>query len=926
MQFFNGHGSYSGLVNRAMLAIVILVSSLALACRSETEPPPDVAVPTTTVTESGAAETALVSALQPTEAASETVTTPSATTVSHGFSPTPDSRAAVVPGMTLSHPVLPTPTPLYLSAWKAIAEANQLEETKPTLADTLVALPWVEDGVDDGEMAALGELVRVELMHGQESRAAMADRDWVVDGVGESELSLIAGILELGAYEDIGGEHLLALPFLDSIEEADVETVAEFNALAESSSVLFSSVLAKPWVSNGFDESEKEVLGMLRSLALTEPEAAFRLADIPFLNDAGPVDVRAIGLLAGLAETGSELFDALLAKLWVQDGLEADEVTVLEILETVASRDEGTELQLIALPFLDELDSSDIDTIHRLDLLARGERTRPLYGALLQRWWIGDGMEEDEVALVDTLEILATTTNGTELVVIDMPFLETFESSDLVTAGELARLSTGEQSLLATLIEKPWVTDGLSEFEVIVTGLLRELSEYDLSRGHGIATMPFLDTFEQEDLDTATILVSLGLGEQDGTSSLPFIWTAWIVDGLDPLETEVVERLLAMEEQVEEAGAMVAVMPFLSTIEEADLNTVAVLESLSQAEHSQDLLFALVGEPWLADGLNQLESIAVEELASLAGTGKMAEAWIAGMTGVSGGDASQEKVTFRRYDASRNGEIEYGEVLNAVESYLNGSLDDNGLATVVALFGFHQKLAPPPTITELMEAAYWYQNGLNYDDIYGVELRAASVLTRVDRHYPEMVDRLSRWGWPFDGQITGDEAGMLEYIVPREEKYSGLRQVLIDLPWVADGADAPEIDALGGLHGIAWFFGDEFAREMATAPWFTDGITLEEGQLGLTTLSHFTHSVSEGQLNRETFLKLSGLLGDYPENTHFKLLRILHSVMNIWPSGFRKLVNEALGSRMAWSRRKGCTSSPRWGSLPRTSGSLSLPR
>ena len=319
-------------------------------------------------------------------------------------SPTaPDSRTVVSPGTGLASPTASTPSPPYLHAWKSISEAGLLEETKPKLADTLFGLPWLKDGLDDGELTALRELVRLELKHGAESRPALAGRDWVADGVGELEIKLMSGLLELGAHEFLEIEQVLSLSFLDSVEPADAETLLELLALADSSPQLYPTLLAKPWVGDGLDDPEKEVLITLRNMSVTDLESALQLADIPFLNDFEPTDALATSLLAGLAGSEEALYSALLGKLWVQDGLEDTEATVIETLEFVASRENGTELQLITLPFLDQIEASDIDTIHMLDFLAGEERTRPLYDALLQKWWIEDGLQGDEVALVSTL-------------------------------------------------------------------------------------------------------------------------------------------------------------------------------------------------------------------------------------------------------------------------------------------------------------------------------------------------------------------------------------------------------------------------------------------------------------------------------------------------------------------------------------------
>ena len=121
------------------------------------------------------------------------------------------------------------------------------------------------------------------------------------------------------------------LSSLQAAEEGSADDGADFVQLSRS-------VLDLPWVADGETADEKIALGFLAELAEFNPEAADRVATMPFLQTFGPADIEALWSLTYLAEYDYEegttaLIDVLDNPHLADDGgiddQEAKVVTVL---------------------------------------------------------------------------------------------------------------------------------------------------------------------------------------------------------------------------------------------------------------------------------------------------------------------------------------------------------------------------------------------------------------------------------------------------------------------------------------------------------------------------------------------------------------------------------------------------------------------
>ena len=303
----------------------------------------------------------------------------------------------------------------------------------PELFGAVVAKPWVEDGLDEHEVEALDAL------------AGLAG------SAGEAALRVID------------------MPFLDTVEAADADALAVLAGGAALRPDLLRAVMAKPWIEDGLDEHEIEALDTLARLARGTEEAALRIIDMPFLSTVEAADARALAVLVGWAGFREEVFQALMEKPWVEDGLDEHELELLDNLAGLsydpdkavylAGGPGEAALPIIDSPFLDTVEAADVNVVAVLVHLS--VRRPELFRAVIEKRWVDEGFEEHGVK---ALRALADVWNESRaLQIIDIPLLETAKAADAVAV--LARWSNRQPQLFRSVVKKPWVEDGIDEHE-----------------------------------------------------------------------------------------------------------------------------------------------------------------------------------------------------------------------------------------------------------------------------------------------------------------------------------------------------------------------------------------------------------------------------------------------------------------------------
>ena len=573
-----------------------------------------------------------------------------------------------------------------------------LEENRPTLASAITSLPWVADGIEGIERQALRALVDIETLYGAEADPALVNKDWLADGVDQREVLVLMWLYDFVSYGEAEAGKLVRMPFLDSLEEVATDTLEALDGLGKPVNWrwLYRAVLAESWVEDGLDQSEIEFVHILQGL-------------------------------------GREaLVTPLLEKAWIADGFDDLGVSVMVQLRTLATYDEVSAESIVRMPFLDTLETIDVDTLGALDDLGRPAQRRWLFRAVVGEPWVEDGLDESETVFVQRLELLANSgealapavmakpwiedgldeaearvlellawiARGGEdiaLRIVAAPFLRTIEPVDSAAIETLRALGVSSQDTLRAVVEKPWIEDGLDELE---TAFVQKLTR--LANGNEATARAIMENLDAVDTEAVDVLV--GFASQHRDLFLAVVERPWVGDGLDEVETELLKHLRWTALGGDDIALSLAT--FMQAVQPDSLEAVKGLWGLGY--YSQDTLRALLKEPWVEDGLGEDEDRFVRALAWLAGNAEAAALQIVERPWFEDGVHGQETAfVWALAWLARDSEE---TALQAVE--MLSQQESPRAADVVMARAFRGLVAHPDLFRAVM-ATPWFEDGLN---------------------------------------------------------------------------------------------------------------------------------------------------------------------------------------------------------------------
>ena len=159
--------------------------------------------------------------------------------------------------------------------------------------ESVIALAWVADGVSDSEAKVISRL-RFMVIYGA---AEMVERvialAWIADGVSDSEASAVYSLSRM-IYDDVDATmRVMAMPFLQTLEDTDV---AALDSLGRMDADQLADMLSRPMLKDGISDDEAPIVSMLSTVLRYAPDRVDRLLD----SNAATVERRTVELpLAG---------------------------------------------------------------------------------------------------------------------------------------------------------------------------------------------------------------------------------------------------------------------------------------------------------------------------------------------------------------------------------------------------------------------------------------------------------------------------------------------------------------------------------------------------------------------------------------------------------------------------------------------------
>ena len=128
------------------------------------------------------------------------------------------------------------------------------------------------------------------------------------------------------------------MPFLESVGTADSAAVRQLAIVATYGAELLSAVLDIPWVEDGLDDSEFEVIQRLGWIAIEDEAAPIRIVGMPFLEVLEPSDVVAMKSLTALATLRQHDFQRVMAHPTLRGGITDDWAKIVAVLYGASER------------------------------------------------------------------------------------------------------------------------------------------------------------------------------------------------------------------------------------------------------------------------------------------------------------------------------------------------------------------------------------------------------------------------------------------------------------------------------------------------------------------------------------------------------------------------------------------------------------
>ena len=227
---------------------------------------------------------------------------------------------------------------------------------------------------------------------------------WMRDGITIEESHRLSWVRDIASASPELADYLLA----DWVAQRfSWDITWHLHVIASTDAELAKRILDLPWVADGLEQPESDVLSKLTSRIPVDGEIGRRILDLPWVAD-GITKVEAEGArsLVDVWRSDRELGQVVLDLPWVADGITGSESVGLWGLAGIAYTDSSLAWQVIddmedLLPLLGGLASDSLASLGQL-----GEFPEDLR-QLVEQPWFADGLSREEAAFVTTLMPLA---------------------------------------------------------------------------------------------------------------------------------------------------------------------------------------------------------------------------------------------------------------------------------------------------------------------------------------------------------------------------------------------------------------------------------------------------------------------------------------------------------------------------------------
>ena len=227
--------------------------------------------------------------------------------------------------------------------------------------------------------------------------------------------------------------------------------------------------------------------------------------------------------------------------------------------------------------------------------------------------------------------------------------------------------------------------------------------------------------------------------------------------------------------------------------------------------------------PWVADGMSEGETIAVETVGGIATNDTELANMVAVLPWFADDITEKELEALSAFERIASTEAELAKTLVALPWFADEIADDERWALV----NLYDIAAADSELANMVASLPWFTDGITKDEQHAFNELVPIALTDA-----ELAKMLAALPW-FADEITDDERWALvdlHYIATTD---SEVAKIVANLPWEGDDITEIESYVLGSLASVAAQGTDAFDR-LTSQLWFTDGLDKEEQALIVT--------------------------------------------------------------------------------------------
>ena len=364
---------------------------------------------------------------------------------------------------------------------------------------------------------------------------------------------------------------IIALAWVsDGISNAEREPVQLLVSTAMLDEQVFVAVVERPWVLDGLNRTEKNILQDLNRFS--NEAIASLIPSMPFMETVEPSDSSTLSQLSSLDALEPRLLAAFADLQWVRDGIAGPEPRAIRLLRNF--NDTNVALSVITLGWVqDGIDQGEIDAIEELSYIDYD--STELASTVVRLGWVRDGVDDLEFEALGWIGNFSNPDVASSVVALRWA-QDGIEEIEVRTIEELSYIDYDSTELASTVVGLGWVRDGVTELEFEALEWVGNFSNPEVASSV-VALQWVQDGIEEIEVRTIEELAYIDYDSRELASAV--VRLGWVQDGIENGEVKAIDFMNRFPQQAD--ALRIVSMPFLETLEPADVTAIKSLNNLA---------------------------------------------------------------------------------------------------------------------------------------------------------------------------------------------------------------------------------------------------------------------------------------------------------------------------------------------------------